>query len=208
VLNSLLFAVFSAVAALLLGGLNAWIVERTDTPFKPLITITTVTALAIPYVLYTSAWLQLLGRAGPVNQLYRTLSGSDGVLFDVYSLPGMVLIEGLLWSPFVFLAFSAALRNMNPEFEEAARMSGARTLQTLRSITLGLLTPAILALAMLLFVRAIEAFESRTGRHSGRIYTMTRTSTPTCSNRSRRISAAPAVLGGADCVGRLVAART
>jgi len=159
VLNSLLFAVFSAIAALLIGGLNAWIVERTDTPFKSLITITTVTALAIPYVLYTSAWLQLLGRAGPINQLYRALSGSDGVLFDVYSLPGMVLIEGLLWSPFVFLAFSAALRNMNPEFEEAARMSGARTVETLRSVTLGLLMPAILALAMLLFVRAIEAFE-------------------------------------------------
>ncbi len=174
VVNSLLFAIFSAVAALLIGGLNAWIVERTNTPFKSLITVTTVTALAIPYVLYTSAWLQLLGRAGPINQLYRVLSGSEGVLFDVYSLPGMVLIEGLLWSPFVFLAMSGSLRNMNPEFEEAAKMSGARTHQIVRSITLGLLAPAIMALAMLLFVRAIEAFEvpALVGI-PGRIYTMT-----------------------------------
>jgi len=157
--NALAFAIGSSVVALLFGGLLAWIVERTDTPLKPLAYLTAIISLGTPYVLYVSAWLFLLGRAGPLNMLYRHFSGSFGVLINVYSLPGMILVEGFLWSPLVFLLLGATLRNANPELEEAARMSGASVWNTLRRITLKLSMPAVLALAMLVFIRCIEAFE-------------------------------------------------
>ena len=157
--NSVVFALGSAVLALLIGGLNAWLVERTDTPFKPLAYLTTIISLGTPYVLYTSAWLLLLARSGPINSWYRELTGDTGVLINVYGLGGMILIEGLLWSPLVFLLLGSTLRNFNPELEEAARMSGASTWDTLRRITLRLSLPSVLALAMLVFIRTIEAFE-------------------------------------------------
>jgi iron(III) transport system permease protein len=72
---------------------------------------------------------------------------------------GMILIEGLLWSPLVFLLLGATLRNFNPSLEEAARMSGASTWMTIYKITLPLSMPAILALSMLVFIRTVEAFE-------------------------------------------------
>ncbi|MDB5594850.1 MAG: ydcU [Hyphomicrobiales bacterium] len=158
-LNSVLFALGSAVLALLIGGINAWLVERTDTPFKPLAYLTTIISLGTPYVLYTSSWLLLLARSGPINSWYRDLTGSTGVLINVYGLGGMILVEGLLWSPLVFLLLGATLRNFNPELEEAARMSGASTFQMLRRITMRLSLPSVLALAMLVFIRSIEAFE-------------------------------------------------
>ncbi len=129
-LNSFTFAVGSAVLALLIGGIVAWLVERTNTPFKPLAYLTTIISLGTPYVLYTSAWLLLLNKSGPVNSMYRELTHSTGFLIDVYGLPGMILVEGLLWSPLVFLLLGATLRNFNPELEEAARMSGAGTWDT------------------------------------------------------------------------------
>jgi iron(III) transport system permease protein len=70
-----------------------------------------------------------------------------------------VLVEGFLWSPLAFLLVGATLRNANPELEEAARVSGAGTWMTIRRVTLRLSLPSILALAMLVFIRAIEAFE-------------------------------------------------
>ena len=157
--NSCIFAVGSAIVAIVFGGLLAWLVERTNAPLKPLAYLTTIISLGTPYVLYVSAWLFLLGKAGPLNAIYRNLTGSADVLFNVYSMSGMILIEGFLWSPLVFLLLSATFRAANPELEEAARMSGAGVWDTFRRITFGLAMPALLALVLLVFIRAIESFE-------------------------------------------------
>jgi len=157
--NSLLFAAGSAVLALSIGWVMAWIVERTNAPLKSLGYLTAIISLGTPYILYVSAWLLFLGKVGPVNQLFRSMSGVPGLLVNVYSLPGMILIEGFLWSPLAFLLAGATLRQFNPELEEAARVAGGSVFATIRRITLRLSLPAILTLAMLVFIRAIEAFE-------------------------------------------------
>ena len=157
--NSLSFSFGSSVVALVIGGITAWLVERTNTPLKPLAYLTTVISLGTPYVLYTSAWLLLLEKSGPVNDVYRSMTGSTSVLVNVYGMGGMVFIEGLLWSPLVFLLLGSTLRNFNPELEEAARMSGAGPGQIIRRITLRLAMPGILALSLLVFIRSLESFE-------------------------------------------------
>jgi ABC-type spermidine/putrescine transport system permease subunit I len=85
--NSILFAAASAAVALAIGWISAWIVERTNSPLKPLAYLTAVVSLGTPYILYVTAWLLLLGKVGPVNQLYRTLTGTPDVLINVYSMP-------------------------------------------------------------------------------------------------------------------------
>jgi iron(III) transport system permease protein len=86
----------------------------------------------------------------------------------------MVLIEGFLWSPLVFLLLGATFRAANADMEEAARMSGASVFDTLRRISLPLAMPAILALALFVFIRAIGGFEvpALVGM-PGRIYVLT-----------------------------------
>ena len=157
--NSMLFAAGSATVALAIGWISAWIVERTNTPLKLLAYLTAVISLGTPYILYVTAWLLLFGKAGPINQLYKTLTGTPDVLIDIYSMPGMIMVEGFLWSPLAFLLVGATLRNANPELEEAARASGAGLWATILRVTLPLSLPSMLALAMLVFIRAIEAFE-------------------------------------------------
>jgi iron(III) transport system permease protein len=159
VANSFGFAVGGACVAVTLGGTIAWLVERTNTPLKALAHVTTITSLATPYVLYVGAWLMLLGRAGPLNVYWRQLTGARLPLLNVYSMPCMIFIEGLLWSPMVFLLIGATLRHFNPELEEAARMSGAGGWQVFRRVTLRLSMPSVLALTMLVFIRSLEAFE-------------------------------------------------
>ena len=158
-INSFVFAALSAALALLVGWVTAWIVERTNTPLKALAYLTAIISLGTPYILYVTAWLLFFGKAGPVNHLYRTLTGNTDVIINIYSMPGMVLVEGFLWSPLAFLLVSATLRNANPELEEAARVHGAGVWETIRRVTMKLSLPSILALSMLVFIRAIEAFE-------------------------------------------------
>ena len=157
--NSLVFAAASAIVALVIGWVTAWIVERTNAPLKGLAYVTAIISLGTPYILYVTAWLLFFGKAGPVNHLYRTLTGSPDVLINIYSMPGMVLVEGFLWSPLAFLLVGATLRNANPELEEAARVHGAGVWDTIQRVTMRLSLPSIMALSMLVFIRAVEAFE-------------------------------------------------
>ena len=157
--NSLLFAAAATLISLLFGGVLAWIVERTNAPLKPLAYLTTIISLGTPYILYVTAWLFLLGRAGPFNDAWRQATGATSQLLNVYSLGGMILVEGFLWSPLVFLLLSATFRAANAEMEEAARMAGASILDTVWRISLKLAWPAILAMALFVFIRNLEAFD-------------------------------------------------
>ena len=156
--NSLLFAAGATVVSLAFGGVLAWVAERTNAPLRGLARLTAIVSLGTPYILYVTAWLFLLGRAGPVNDLYRTLGGT-GQLVNPYTLPGMVAVEGFLWSPLVFLLLSATFRAANAEMEEAARMAGASIPATVWRISLRLAWPAVLAMALFVFIRNLEAFD-------------------------------------------------
>src|SRR6185369_9358676 len=125
IMTSAVYAAGSAVVALLLGGTQAWIVERTDTPLRGLVMIVSIVSLGIPSVLYTISFLLLLGRTGPLNQILMAISGSTEPLFNVYSLGGMILIQGIEYTPLCFLLLSSIFRGTDAAFEEASMMSGA-----------------------------------------------------------------------------------
>jgi iron(III) transport system permease protein len=154
--NSLTFSIGSMVIALCFGGLVAWLVERTNAPFKAFAYLTAIISLGTPFVLYVIAWLFLLGRAGPLNDFITALGLPR---FNVFSMPGMILVEGFLWSPLAFLLLSSVFQSANAEYEEAARMCGAGILKTVTRISMRMALPAFLAVALLIVVRSIEAFE-------------------------------------------------
>ena len=158
-LNTAIYAAGAALVALALGGTQAWVAERTDCPGRGLLPVAAFVSLGIPYTLNTIAWLLLLGRAGPVNQALSALTGAPGTPLNVYSMGGMVFIEGLTWAPMAFLMATATLRNQDPTLEEAARTAGGRLLTVLRRITLPLMTPTFLALLLLVFHPRTESFE-------------------------------------------------
>lgn len=158
-LNSTIFACGSAVFAIILGVTQAWIVERTNTPLRKFVFLFSVISLGIPDVLYTVSWILFFGKVGPFNSFIQSVFGTDGPLFDVYSMWGMILIEGVGWAPLAYLLMSSVFTSIDASFEEASTMSGARIGTTIRRVTLPLARPAVLAVALLIFIRTFEAFE-------------------------------------------------
>ncbi|MBI2538409.1 MAG: iron ABC transporter permease [Deltaproteobacteria bacterium] len=158
-LNTVYFSAGSAVLATLIGGLIAWVVTRTDTPLSGLGYFTAFASFGTPFILYTIGWLLLLGRAGPVNFWLKSLLDSSGPILNIYSLAGMIFVEALLWSPFVFLMLAASFRSMDPALEEASEACGANALQTVTRVSLRLMLPAIFSVILLVFIRAFESFE-------------------------------------------------
>src|SRR6185295_14547204 len=132
----------------------------TNTPFKNLFYALAIIPLIIPGILFTVAWILLASpKIGIVNLVMKAWFGVNEPLFDIYSMGGMIWVDGLHYSPMAFLLMSAAFRAMDPALEESAMMSGANVFQVAWRVTLRLTWPAIFATLLILFVRAIESFE-------------------------------------------------
>ncbi len=157
-INTTIYAIGSAFIAILLGTLQAIIVERTNTPGRKWVFLGAVISLGIPHVLYTVAWLLILGRSGPINSVIDHTFGHQAAI-NVYSMWGMTLIEGVGFVPLTFLLMSSVLRSTDASFEEASMMSGAKPTRTFWSITLRMGLPGVMALLLLVFIRAFESFE-------------------------------------------------
>ncbi len=159
-LNSLQFATGAALLALVVGTGLAWMNERTNTPFKALFFALAIIPLVIPGILFTVAWIMLASpKIGLVNLALQGLTGTDAVFVNIYSMAGMIWVDGLHYSPMAFLLMTAAFRSMDPSLEEQAALSGASVPQIARRITLRLAWPAALGALLILFVRSIESFE-------------------------------------------------
>src|SRR6185295_4049035 len=159
--NSVLFAGGAAFVSLGLGTTLAWMNERTDTPFKSLIYALSVVPLVIPGILFVTAWIMLASpKIGVINLVLQQAFGTDYVFFDVYTLRGMIWVDGIQHAPIAFLLMSAAFRSMDSSLEESALLSGASHFSVVRRVTLKLVWPALAAAFLILFVRSIESFEN------------------------------------------------
>jgi iron(III) transport system permease protein len=156
--NSLWFAVGAATLSLTVGTTLAYLNVRTDVPFKALFFAASIVPLIIPGVLYTISWIFLASpEIGLLNAALSPIVGSAP--FDIFTIWGMIWVEGLHSSPIVFLLMVAAFRAMDPSLEESALMSGASRLQTIRRVTLPLVRPALLAAVLIILITSIESFE-------------------------------------------------
>ena len=159
-LNSVQFAFGTATFAFLIGTTLAWINERTNTPFKSLFFALALIPLVIPGILFTISWILLASpKIGIINLTLMYWFNLSTAPFNIYSMAGMIWVDGLHYSPAAFLLMTAAFRAMDPSLEESAMMSGANVFQVLWRVTLKLVWPAIFATLLILFVKAIESFE-------------------------------------------------
>src|SRR5262249_27029188 len=78
--NTVMYAAGSSLVAIVLGVVQALIVERTNTPGRGYVFLAAVISLGIPHVLYVVAWLLLLGRTGPLNALIERITGEAAAL--------------------------------------------------------------------------------------------------------------------------------
>jgi iron(III) transport system permease protein len=155
---SLRFAAGSALVAVVCGTLTAYAVVRTDVPARRLLFGLALLPLLVPGVLYTISWIFLASpRTGALNAALAHI-GAGGAL-DVFSLGGMILVEGLHLAPLVFLLMAAAFRGLDPALEEAALATGAGMRTVWRRVTLPLVRPALSATVLIAVVGALEAFE-------------------------------------------------
>jgi iron(III) transport system permease protein len=155
--NTFVYVTGATAFGIGVAAVLAWLVERTNIPGKIWIYAGVPMTLAMPGMLQAMAYVLLLSpRIGFINKAIEPL-GVDPI--DIYSLTGMIFIEGLRLVPTAFLMLVPLLRSMDPSLEEAAAVSGASPSRMLRKVTIKLMMPGLLAVTIYQCMTALEVFE-------------------------------------------------
>ncbi|HOV37186.1 MAG TPA: iron ABC transporter permease [Spirochaetales bacterium] len=158
-LNSFIIAGGTTLVATTVGVFFAWLVARTDLPFKRTMKALFLVPFMLPSFIGALAWKVLLSpRAGYINKFLMALFGLEKAPLDIMSMWGIIVIESMYLFPFVFLQVESSLERMDPTLEESARISGAGLLTITRKITLPLVLPSILAGALLVALYSLAHF--------------------------------------------------
>ncbi len=157
--NTFVFVASSAALATALALFLAYLNIRTDMPFKFLFRIISIIPMMIPHILFSVSWVLLLNPSnGIFNLILKELFSLDQAPLNIYSMPGMILVEGLLDLPIAYLIIAPAMASFDVALEESSRVCGAGNGRTLARITLPVLRPAILAAFILCIIRCLASF--------------------------------------------------
>ncbi len=159
-LNTIVFVLGAIFVATGIATMLAWLVERSDMPGKLWIFASVPLCLAVPGLLQGVAWVLLLSpRSGIISRFVMDTFGLTQPFINIYSVGGMIFVEGLRLVPLAFLLMIPIMRNMDPALEEAAATCGATPIRTALKITMWLLMPGIAATLLYQAISAFDAFE-------------------------------------------------
>ncbi|MGH7843812.1 MAG: ABC transporter permease [Candidatus Binatia bacterium] len=164
-LNTVILALASTFLSLSIAVFFAFLTERTDMPLRNVAWGLMLVPMAVPGLLFGVSWTFLLSpKVGLINLWLRSILSWLGIELvegplNIYSLWGMVFLEGIRGVTTIFLMIVGAFRAMDPSLEEAARVSGASNGSTFFRVFLPLLTPAIFAAGIYSFMSSLESLE-------------------------------------------------
>lgn len=158
-MNTLTVALGAIALSLVIGGLLAWLIARTDLFGRRWF----ATALIVPYMLpawtFALAWTTLFKN--------RTVGGQPGWFeamgitppdWVAYGRFPITIILSLHYAPFVLLLFGSALRRFDSQLEDSARILGAKPYQVAVQVILPLMRPALLSAMVLIFAKCLGEF--------------------------------------------------
>jgi alpha-glucoside transport system permease protein len=172
--NNVLWLLFLTLLTVGIGLLVAVLVDRVryESVAKSVIFV----PLAISMVAAGVIWLYMYGYNPPGSVQTGTLNAAIGTVglgpvpwLQVEDLSVntimLIIVMAWMWTGFAMVIISAALKGINPELLEAARVDGATELQVFRGIIFPLLVPTLVVISTTMIITALKAFDI--------VYTMT-----------------------------------
>src|SRR5947209_12092549 len=159
--NTIVLAFWVGLVSVALGAPLAWLTARTDVPGRGLIRGLVMASFVTPPFLGAFAWVMLAGpNAGYINKLWRSLTGADEGLFNIFSMPGLVFVVTIYTFPYVYIMIANTLALIASDLEEAAAILGAGRLVVACTVTLQMVAPALLSGFILSVLQALALFGS------------------------------------------------
>ena len=155
-LNSFKVSIAATIASVVVGVVLGYFMSVFKVRGAKLLRMCIVMAtMSAPFV-GAYAWIMLLGRNGVITNF---LSGLFGITMpDIYGFNGIMLVFVTQLFPQVFLYVQGAMSKMDASLMEASENLGCTGFKRFFTVVLPLISPTVLAGALLVFVRAMSDF--------------------------------------------------
>ncbi len=154
-LNSFKLTFSVTVAAIILGVPLAYFMSFYKIKGKGALEILFIISMMSPNLIGAYSWILLLGRSGTVTQL---LKGLGIHMPSIYGFGGMLLVFALKLYPFIYMYVSGALKKIDVALSEAAESLGCGGLKKVLTVIMPLVTPTLIAAALLVFMNCMADF--------------------------------------------------
>ena len=151
---SIVVSLSATALSLAVGVPLALVLARGDFPGRSVLRAMVILPIVLPPVVGGVGLLAALGRSGIVG---RWLHEGLGIQLT-FTTWGAIIAATFVSMPLVILATEAGLRSLDPRYELAATSLGASQLTAMRRVVLPMLTPQIVAGAVLCWARALGEF--------------------------------------------------
>ncbi|MFK4388655.1 iron ABC transporter permease [Bacillus sp. AFS026049] len=158
--NSVYISFLSVLVSALIGIPLAFIFNRYDFPGRSFFSSAAILPIVLPSLVGVMAFMFLYGESGLIPNAIKDLFGLDKVPFKIGGVPGILIVHAYTMYVYFYMTVSAAFNKIDPSLEEAAYNLGANKLKVFWKVTFPLLTPAIVAASLLVFMISMASFSA------------------------------------------------
>ena len=159
--RSLLVSTFACIFSILFGGIMAFLITRTNMPFKKFLTAIFIFPYIMPQWTLALFWknffINTTVTGGYIGEL-QALTGLAVPQWVVYGWFPVAMVLGLHYTPFSYILIGGVLQNMDSNLEEAATILNIPRRKRFIHITVPMLKPALFSTILLVFSSAMSSY--------------------------------------------------
>ncbi|MGE6718637.1 ABC transporter permease [Peribacillus frigoritolerans] len=158
--NSVYISLLSVLVSALIGIPLAFIFNRYDFPGRSFFSSAAILPIVLPSLVGVMAFMFLYGESGLIPNAIKDLFGLEKVPFKIGGVSGILIVHAYTMYVYFYMTVSAAINKIDPSLEEAAYNLGANKIKVFWKVTFPLLTPAIVAASLLVFMISMASFSA------------------------------------------------
>ncbi|MEK4009817.1 ABC transporter permease [Peribacillus sp. FSL M8-0224] len=158
--NSVYISLLSVLVSALIGIPLAFIFNRYDFPGRSFFSSAAILPIVLPSLVGVMAFMFLYGESGLIPNAIKDLFGLEKVPFKIGGVSGILIVHAYTMYVYFYMTVSAAINKIDPSLEEAAYNLGANKIKVFLKVTFPLLTPAIVAASLLVFMISMASFSA------------------------------------------------
>ncbi|MBM7702369.1 ABC transporter permease [Metabacillus iocasae] len=158
--NSVYISLLSVLFSALIGIPLAFIFNRYDFPGRSFFASAAIMPIVLPSLVGVMAFMFLYGETGLIPNAIKDLFGLDDVPFKIGGVSGILIVHAYTMYVYFYMTVSSAIHKIDPSLEEAAYNLGASRFKVFWRVTFPLLTPAIVAASLLVFMISMASFSA------------------------------------------------
>lgn len=156
--TSIYISVLSVITCGIVGVGMAFLLERYEFPGRKILSVLALVPMALPPLIGVLSFTFLYGESGIFPRALKELLHLEQVPFSLKGIWGVIVVHTFTMYTYFFMTASAAIKGLDPSLEEAAANLGAGRFYVWRRVILPMLTPALVASSLLVFMIAMASY--------------------------------------------------